>query len=364
MLKGYDLDFLSIGDKSSGDSIFFRTLRDYKHESLMLIDGGYAGDAVNILKTMDEWYETREIQDMVLTHGDSDHINGLIALLESDENLTVGTLWALFPWNYSAELINDEYFKSRNSVKYLSDELKRVFKSLAKLEELAKARNITIKEPFAGEVINKFTVLSPTKEFYLSNIASSTKTASENLNREKTGMESLKEARSTVFKVIANIKMKASPWGEEIFPSEDTSAENNNSVILYTDYLDSNILLTGDAGKKAFDDLIKRKSNILNKIKTFQVPHHGSRRNLSSLILDSLFGNKIKKEAYNPKIKAVISAGKEDEHHPRNAVVRALMHRNIKVFTTKKSRYHDSMNAPDRKWKAATPLTYPATMEE
>jgi len=62
---------------------------------------------------------------------------------------------------------------------------------------------------------------------------------------------------------------------------------------------------------------------------------------------------------------AHISSAKEDEAHPRKAVVRAFYHRGAKVFATEASDLRTSVNAPPRAgWTSAKPVDYPQEQEE
>ncbi|MEM8240186.1 hypothetical protein Q4R49_21035 [Morganella morganii subsp. sibonii] len=127
------------------------------------------------------------------------------------------------------------------------------------------------------------------------------------------------------------------------------------------------VLLTGDAGVEA----LKLALNALSSsekpmVDIFQVPHHGSRRNLSSELLDTIIGDKFstKREAEAAgRLTTVISAGKNDANHPRKAVVRALYHRGAKIFDTKKGGFHKGTSIRD-KWKNATLLAYPSEIED
>lgn len=103
------------------------------------------------------------------------------------------------------------------------------------------------------------------------------------------------------------------------------------------------MLLTGDAGVEALGLAL----NALPQgdkpiVDIFQVPHHGSRRNLSSELLDAIIGEKFatKREAEAAeRLTTIISAGKNDANHPRKAVVRALYHRGAKIYDTKKEAF-------------------------
>lgn len=360
MVQDYDLDFLAVGDKSSGDAILVRTSDGFNGYKVTLIDGGYAGTSENIKAFLERWYETNVIDHMVNTHGDHDHIAGLIKIIE-ERGVEVKRLWAIFPWHYSQELISGGYFLKRNNAEWLSHELKRLYPNLKKLEDLAIKNDIPISTPFAGQKIGEFEVLSPDKDFYLDNIASSTKTSDENTSRS--GLELFK----SVFEGAYDISTSLRDWGYEKFSSENTSPENNNSVVQFATLGSKKVLLTADAGVEALGLALSRLQNSGTPLADiFQVPHHGSRRNLSSELLDAIIGDKFKtkKEAESAEvITAVISAGKNDSNHPRKAVVRALYHRGAKTFDTKGGGFHKGTSTRST-WKNATKLSYPSDIED
>ena len=128
------------------------------------------------------------------------------------------------------------------------------------------------------------------------------------------------------------------------------------------------ILLTGDAGiealKEAYDYAAAVGIDVSRWLDRFDVPHHGSRRNVSSDVLDEWLGPKLPEEAKTPRLVAVVSANANDEEHPRKAVVRALIHRGAKVIQTNGT-ICTSYNAPERAgWSSAESLSYPEDMEE
>ncbi len=151
--------------------------------------------------------------------------------------------------------------------------------------------------------------------------------------------------------------------------SEGTSPENESSVIQLAEICGEKILLTGDAGVGGLNEAhayaTEMGVDLTSPINRFDVPHHGSRRNMSSDVLDTWFGPILEQKAEPPRFTAVISANSNDEDHPRKAVVRALIHRGAKVLQTTGTVccHHDG---PDRGegWSPAKPLTYPADTEE
>ena len=102
-------------------------------------------------------------------------------------------------------------------------------------------------------------------------------------------------------------------------------------------------------------------------IDRFQVPHHGSRRNVSTEILDRWLGEKLPEqpEEGDETFTAIISASKEDEDHPRKAVIRACIHRGANVVSTEGANLRTQCGAPKREgWSAAPALPYPEDQEE
>jgi hypothetical protein len=127
--------------------------------------------------------------------------------------------------------------------------------------------------------------------------------------------------------------------------------------------------LTADAGRSALTeaaDYAPLAGLYLPGLDRFQVPHHGSRRNVSTEILDRWLGERLpaKPELGQGKFTAIISSAKEDTDHPRKAVVRALWHRGGNVVATEGLDLQTHFNAPPRGWGAALPLDYPEEQEE
>lgn len=142
------------------------------------------------------------------------------------------------------------------------------------------------------------------------------------------------------------------------------------SIVQYAELNDKKIMLTGDAGREALEEaknyLVDNLYVSLPGVDYFQVPHHGSRRNVSSELLDEICGSKLsllKKGTEN--FTAVISSAKEDKDHPRKAVVRALWHRGAKVITTEGKTISCSKSAPIREgWIPVESEPYPEDQED
>ncbi|MHC4124641.1 MAG: competence protein ComEC, partial [Planctomycetota bacterium] len=192
--------------------------------------------------------------------------------------------------------------------------------------------------------------------------------------------ESAEEKQQTQAASLGNLIEKAAAktisflkavWGIETFSSEETSSENEMSVIQYASLCGKRILLTGDAGRTGLSEAADYAPSVglmLPGIDYFQVPHHGSRRNVSTETLDRWLGPRLFPEPAEGKetFEAFISASMKDEDHPRKAVIRAIIHRGAETFTfTRGPGLRTDYNAPHREgWYPATKLRYPDEQEE
>jgi beta-lactamase superfamily II metal-dependent hydrolase len=210
-------------------------------------------------------------------------------------------------------------------------------------------------------------VLAPRRSRYLDLIVESERTP-----------ESVEEAEETTFEALGRFVERAAAkaasllramWGEEVFSPDNTSSENEMSVVQYGNLCGLRVVLTGDAGRAALSeaaDYAPYAGLALPGVDRFQLPHHGSRRNVSTEILDRWLGPRLpsKLAVGQEKFHAIISSAKKDEAHPRKSVVRAAIHRGARVFVTEGLDLSIGHNAPDRGWRSAVPLEYPEEQEE
>jgi beta-lactamase superfamily II metal-dependent hydrolase len=359
----FEIDFLDVESKKSGDAIPLR----YELNGVTwihLVDGGYQACGEKIINHIRKYYTNQSyIDKVIVTHPDGDHAGGLRTVLKEFE---VKELWMLRPWQYADELISR--FVNYTSVEHLKRRLRAVYPNLAALEEIALEKGIPIREPFQGANIGAFTVLAPSKSHYLDLIVESERTPESIEEAEETSVTALGRFVERVAAKAVNFLRAA--WAEEVFSTDETSAENEMSVIQYANLCGQRILLTGDAGRAALTEAADYAPYIglsLPGIDRFQVPHHGSRRNVSTEILDRWLGERLpaKPVPGQERFTAIISSAKEDTDHPRKAVVRALWHRGARVVATEGADLRNSNNAPLRvDWGAAQSLEYPEEQED
>lgn len=359
MADFYEIDFLDVETACSGDAIALR----YELGGVCrihVVDGGFqqTGEAL-VRHIRDHYGNPNYLHAVVVTHSDGDHAGGLRTVLEEFE---IGELWMLRPWLYTSHLL--PHFAKFKTEAGLAARLREIYSNLAALEEIANGRGIPIREPFQGAVIGGFRVLAPSINRYLALVLRSERTPeiTEQARSAVDGLGVLQKA------FAAAARMLKAAWGVEAFSPEETSAENEMSVVQYAFMNGHRILLTGDAGREALSEAVGFAPNVgltLPGIDRFQVPHHGSRRNVSTEILDRLLGPRLATQPAENIFTAIISSAKADKDHPRKAVVRAMIHRGAGVVTTEGKTIRVSREAPDRPgWKPVSFEPYPGEQED
>ena len=343
-----EIDFIEAGDSGSGDAIAVRR-RHNGGDGIYVVDGGYADDGQKLVDHIRKHYgQSYYINHLVLTHPDADHASGLETVLSG---IRVECLWMNRPWRHVDDLM--PMFRRYQDRDRLIARLKSAFPKVVELEEIAHDRGIEIRDAFQGDTIGAFTVLSPHRTTYLELVVESDKTP----------------VPATKSMALVGESVSSAEWGEENLKgdTEGTSAENETSIVQFADVCGKKVLLTGDAGVRALTEAHQaalQMDKSTYPLDWFQVPHHGSRRNLSSDVLDTWLGVKLPVPVQDAAQQAVICANQNDEEHPKKAVVRALIHRGRRVFQTKGTLHIYSSGAPDRGWETATPLEYPQDQED
>src|SRR5690606_23751202 len=115
----------------------------------------------------------------------------------------------------------------------------------------------------------------------------------------------VKSISETYQRIIDAVKES---WGTETLKEdyESTGARNESSAVLYADIDGYKVLLTGDAGKQALHNSADYAENILgiklSECTFVQMPHHGSRRNVSPSVLNRILGEVTVENAPTSKI--------------------------------------------------------------
>ncbi len=320
----YEVDYLPVGEgQRSGDAIVLRFgnftgPRDQQY--IIVIDGGYKESGEALVKHINYYYGTNEVNLVISTHPDIDHASGLCSILE---NMDVKELWMHKPWEHAQDIKN--FFKNGQiTASGLQEKIEKSLQYASDLDSIAQKKRIPIFEPFqglnAGGVIQ---VLGPSKDYY------------QNLLPHLKDMPAPKPSLG-IFAPLIKKAEEAVEWIEDnmnvdLLNDDDdaTSASNNTSTIILFNLDGHKLLFTGDAGKTALFNAITYAESLptpilLSDLHFLDVPHHGSKRNISSKIL-----RKIKTQT------AFVSAPKDSDKHPAKKTTNALQKHGAYVFVTR-----------------------------
>ena len=272
--------------------------------------------------------------------------------------MDVGAIWMHQPWKYVDEIIDcvDDGRVTENSLEH---PLEKSLKQATSLRDLAIKKKIPIKEPFQGTMIGHFYVLSPNEAWYIELLK---KFKNMPLTESSKVVSFVKKSVESIYKVLET-------WNIETLANDsETSAQNESSVILYADILNSKFLLTGDAGvqalERAYNYAVSKDIN-LKQCDFYQVPHHGGRHNVSPDILDKILGPKLPSQSNDFSRKAYACVSKDNTTHPKRSVTNAFMRRGVEVAATSGNIICRPKNFPVREgWSRVIFLPFFKEVEE
>lgn len=307
----YEIHILNVDD---ADAIVIKYSPDDQIWCIAVIDAGNIGDGNKVKRCVGKSkYDGKyHINYAICTHPDKDHKGGFFDLL-NDQEVDIENFCVMDPWEYLEKEDFTRVKYRQNAKMKARSPFNSPNGSSENLIEIAEKKGIlcVVHEGDYFSDIPLF-VIGPSQEYYKECVLGMVEEFAElkddpNLEKfdEKTFPDD-KEAKSVIDKV------------------EDESYTNKSSMVLmFRPSDDKKFLLCGDAASSSLQDLIDRKKEIV-KYCTIKVPHHGSKHNLTTSIIDSL-----------SPVSAVISA-KGTKKHPNSAIVQWLS-KYCNVFSTHKS---------------------------
>lgn len=356
---GFEFDFQPVGDgERSGDAIALRyTAGALAVPVIHVVDGGDLAAGGKLVAHINAQYgNPRRIENVVLTHGDDDHSSGLRTVIDTFE---IGAIWMNRPWLYAGEIVH-LFRDGRWTVDGLSRRLREDFPILAEIEDKAYERGIPIREAFQGAQIGAFTVLAPSRTRYLSLIPQIERTpeaaSAHHPNRGLLGFA--KDAVNWI----------RESWGQETLGEDaQTAASNETSVVQYGFFEGKPVLLTGDAGVNALTEAANYR-DLLGyepfQLDMMQMPHHGSRRNVTPTILNRWLGPPLMQGQPDRGITAIASVSNGDPTKPRKKVSNAFLRRGATPYRTNGGVLHHNRGMPPRGWGSAPAITFSDAVEE
>jgi hypothetical protein len=320
----YEIDFLNPGD-SNGDAIVVRW-GDTKDSAfyINIIDGGFTDTGDQIIEHVERYYaKPAIIANVVLSHADNDHAPGLIKVLE---HFDVGNLWMLRPWDYVDFVIDN--FHGAYAREGLIKKMREMHPYLVEMEEIAARKKIPIHAPFQGADIGAFKVLAPSFDRYISLIPDVDKTPQSYAEAAAAKGSYIGNAfRAVIEKIKERLDYETL---DENPPA--TSASNETSVVQMGTFGDKRILLTADVGPEGLDEAAEYAELLYLNIQPtlVQIPHHGSRRNVTPAVLNRWLGS----YPAGNRGDAIASVGKDADIYPRKKVANAFTRRGYSVYGT------------------------------
>ena len=304
----FEIHMLSVG---VADAMMIRyLLPDTGYEVIILIDAGNVSDGPKIVKYIQENTQQNYIDLAICTHPDADHIGGFYHVVKK---VRIEEFWIHDPSRHKSNakkllegLQHNDLFEK--GLKFVVENLRHTDNLLSLIDE----KRIRRREPFAGLTyeLAPLTVVGPAVSYY------------ERL---------LGRFRDADLLWEEELLFEKSYKGGELIPTEltnqqildqsnDQSKENNSSVILLFQPDENKYLFTSDAGPDALNRACTGFN--LEDIYWLDVPHHGSRYNLTSALIAHL----------NPKIAFISCDG--SRHYPNAAVVGELKAAGCQVHAT------------------------------
>lgn len=323
-----EVHMLYVGD---ADCILVTRWRD-EVPTRVLIDGGDRHTADGVKKKLKGLGATK-LDYVVCSHLDDDHAAGLVEIVR-DGTFEIGQAfmhvvgWHVDPEKAKADVAGSGIIKEAARIITASVETN------GRLFQAFQDRGRTPTEPFSGEQIGDLLVCGPSQEYY-----------------ETLVQELVKATQADPLDLLIERAMEkeASAKGQPLLANPKDTFANNSSTILTTSFGDRRLLFTADAGIEAQRKAIEyadSRSISLADLSWIQVPHHGSRRAINKVLIDT----------YRAKL-AYVSA--EGDGHPVASVVDAFKAHG-RVYGTHHPergalRFHIG-DAPDRGMVEAVPL--------
>jgi len=305
--NGIEIDMVSLGD---ADSILVTQWIDGEYVRV-LIDAGNKGSAA----TVRQFLRSRGVDylhHVVCTHPHNDHAGGLVELL-TDRTIVVEHVWLHRAQNHVNMLLVEQALNQTHGLRRAAV-IQEALKTVDTLAAICKIRQIPMSEPFADAQIGPLTVVGPTVDYYSELVAQFADSGAIRAS------EALVSNLPNQALAEALLESMAPPVSESLEANPETEPENNSSVILAIQHASGLHLFTGDAGAQALAQAAQQYE--IANCHWMQLPHHGSRRNITEPLI----------QHFRPRYAFVSATG--NKKHPRRAVVNAFKKVGSRVYST------------------------------
>lgn len=283
IITKYEIDMLDVKAADAFLIHAFINHEDNEWEYVVLIDAGNEGDGKKILNHINTYYTQKYVDLAICTHCDSDHYGGYKELIAEHNKKTSGfeikKFWVHDPYQH-VDVDDVKYVRKDQTLK---DRLNAAyaFNDGCSLLDLIDEAGISREEPFLGnsyDPINLY-VLGPDKAYYESLIPDF-----------RVDLDFKEEQSDDLYEGFNRLLFDSEEkfYSSSLDNAKDDPSRVNQSSLIFAFAPGADVFLfTGDAGREALMRVIDRdKKGILKNIKWMKVPHHGSKHNLNSTIIN------------------------------------------------------------------------------
>jgi len=295
---GFEIDYLPVGQEANdknGDAIAMRFWDTSPNNATVItIDGGTRESSKALVEHVQNYYKTTEVALAILSHPEADHVSGLRDVLEG---LAVQNLYSIIPWNHADAILPIvQAVDARATKSSIETRLKEAYPAAVEAIEIAQQNGTMIHEPFAQTSPIGLTesthmyLLGPTYDAYTTNWLPNYQCLPSQPAKAAGLLDGIVVGLSKATKWVAEF------WNRELLVDPTPSAvssENNSSLVFSIQQGNNNFLFCGDAGVPALMNALVHGHTLglpVDGYSFFDVPHHGSRRNLGPTILNAMFG--------------------------------------------------------------------------
>lgn len=350
-----EIDFLPVGN-SNGDAICIRYGDDQSGYYVHVVDGAFKETGKDIIGHIASNYHGAgtKITHMIVSHACNDHVPGLIDVVKA---FHVGALWMNRPWEHAAEVIH--HYPRYGSVASLEKRMRDLHPYLVELEAEAKLRKVDVKEIFQGQWVGPFLILAPNRRRYIDIIPHLAKTPDSSAAPTPSPFASLPtlytgETQET--------------WDYETLEENVETEPSNETCVVQLGIFDSHTaLLTADAGPISLAEAASfaEAYGLLKPPNFIQVPHHGSRHNVTPYVLNRWLGQPQVQQQSPRRGTAFCSVGADADLYPRRKVSNAFLRRGYPVHATRgSSKTHFHGRELRNGWVVSQPEAFSPKVEE
>lgn len=295
----YEYETLKLGN---ADAIFIRHyLNDLSY--VILIDAGNINDWKTIKAHLKKYYDTYTIDLAICTHPDGDHMGGFFGLLE-DKDISILEFWLIDPANYLDENDIKRYTTEEGATKAVRKIFNNPTDESKNLIDILISNDINAISIKSGDKHDKLPikVVAPSEGYYREVV--------KNMVADY-NVKVYEEADTSEYDEAEELSVETAKSSIDNCDDDNSPYNQSSIVILYEPENNKKLLFAGDASCTSLVQMMEDYPEIVD-IDFLKVPHHGSKHNLSTPIIDTL------------KPKTSFISAKGSKKHPSSAIVNYL----------------------------------------